>query len=269
MSDFNQPTETTSLSLQNLDNYNSIYSHSINEVYKIFTMIIINFIENAKKSIYIKDQSYMNYVMQNGISILHTVFSMIYLYSKNLEMSKQYTEKGYYIYCEFIGKVGDNNHKFLNLNSKDATLFVLKKTIYEINNNYKRNFTLSRTETDYINRLEGSISSFINIIMTLLSINKLININNEECNYIRKNKNIVVFPLSILESIKHFVINNTVNKSNLTTLENIINNNENEDEKLKQIYTILRINHTETDYKIYDERTQEKIFKTICEFIIQ
>lgn len=269
MSNINEKNDSSSLSLQCLDNYNSIYSHCVEDVYKIFTSIIIHFIENAKKSIYIKNQGYLHYVIKNGINVLHNVFSTIYLYSKNLEMTKQYTEKGYYIYCEFIGKVGDNNHKFLNLNSKDATLFVLKKTIYEINNTYKRNFDLSQQEKDYINKLNGYTNSFINILMILFEINQLVNINYEESDYIQKNKTIVVFSSSILEKIKQSIIKNTIIKSNLTILKKIIDCNKDDTEKLKQIYLLIKFCETQTNIKQYNEIIQEKIFNNICNVLIQ
>ena len=34
-------------------------------------------------------------------------------------------------------------HAYLQLNSRDATLFVYKKTIYEINNDHKKNIIIT------------------------------------------------------------------------------------------------------------------------------
>lgn len=140
---------TGDLYLSNLDHYNKNYSHSHEDVFNIFSLILNNYLEHCVKTIYMKDQQYLYYIIENGINVIYNIFSFIYLYSKNLELTKQYAERGYYIYCEFIGKIGDNNHKYLQLNSKDATLFVLKKTIYELNNTYIRNFVLSNEEQHY------------------------------------------------------------------------------------------------------------------------
>ena len=50
-------------------------------------------------------------------------------------------------YVEFIGQIGDDNNSYLQLNSKrDATFFVYKKTIFELNNEYRKQFVLSETE---------------------------------------------------------------------------------------------------------------------------
>ena len=65
---------------------------------------------------------------------------MLLLYTKNLELVNYHCQKSYYYYVEFIGQIGDDNHSFLQLNSKDATLFVYKKTIFEINNDFKKMF---------------------------------------------------------------------------------------------------------------------------------
>ena len=36
-------------------------------------------------------------------------------------------QKGYIYFIEFIGQISEDNHSFLQLNSKDASLFVYKK----------------------------------------------------------------------------------------------------------------------------------------------
>tara|TARA_B100000902_G_scaffold272817_1_gene258734 strand:- start:2185 stop:2874 length:690 start_codon:yes stop_codon:yes gene_type:complete len=62
------------------------------------------------------------------------------LYTKNLDLTVYHCQKSFYYYIEFIGQIGDSNHQFLQLNSKDAALFVLKKTIFEINEDYRKTY---------------------------------------------------------------------------------------------------------------------------------
>jgi hypothetical protein len=157
-------TEKPDLYLSSLDNYNKTYEHSCQDVFNIFSLIINNYLNHCIKTIYIHDKTYLYYVIENGLNILYSIFSIIYLYSKNIELTKQYTERGYYMYCEFIGKIGDNNHKFLQLNSKDATLFVLKKTIYELNNTYTRNFEITPDEQKHINDIKDLCDLYIKCI---------------------------------------------------------------------------------------------------------
>ena len=69
------------------------------------------------------------------------------MYTKNLELTVHHCKKAFLYYVEFIGQIGDDNHTFLQLNSKDATLFVYKKTIFDINNEYKKKVTYTLNET--------------------------------------------------------------------------------------------------------------------------
>lgn len=48
-------------------------------------------------------------------------------------------KKAYYFYIEFIEQISDNNVTFLQLSSRDAILFVYKRTIFELNNEYIKN----------------------------------------------------------------------------------------------------------------------------------
>ena len=59
-------------------------------------------------------------------------------------------QKSFYYYIEFIGQIGDSNHQFLQLNSKDATLFVFKKTVFEINSDHRKIFSSPIGNDDFI-----------------------------------------------------------------------------------------------------------------------
>jgi hypothetical protein len=48
-------------------------------------------------------------------------------------------KKSYYFYIEFIEQISDNNVTFLQLSSRDAILFVYKRTIFELNQEYRKN----------------------------------------------------------------------------------------------------------------------------------
>jgi hypothetical protein len=64
---------------------------------------------------------------------------MLFFYTKNLDLTFYHTQKAYYFYIEFIEQISDDNITFLQLSSRDAVMFVYKKTIYDINNEYKKN----------------------------------------------------------------------------------------------------------------------------------
>jgi len=62
---------------------------------------------------------------------------------------------------EFIGQIGDDNHTFLQLSSKDASLFVFKKTIFTINNEYRKEFA-SMVDVDVVTNNIGYLISIYN-----------------------------------------------------------------------------------------------------------
>lgn len=127
--------------LQNIHNYYDTLEHTnISEIIVKYIGIIQEYLTQICENIYMKNNVYMKYVIKNGIRVISHVFNILLLYTKNLDIVTHHCERSFYYYVEFIGQIGDDNHSFLKLNSKDATLFVYKKTIFDINNEYKKNF---------------------------------------------------------------------------------------------------------------------------------
>jgi hypothetical protein len=80
--------------------------------------------------------------MSRGIDSLKNIFLFLMLYTKNIELCFFHTNQASTLYVEFMSQISEDNNSYLQLNSKDATLFIYKKTIYEINNDYKKNFKI-------------------------------------------------------------------------------------------------------------------------------
>lgn len=111
-----------------------------------YNKIINNFLENAIENIKVKDKTYFNYLILKGIETIQNVFSFLLLYTKNIELITLHCEKSYLYFIEFIGQIGSDSTAYLHLNCKDAILFVYKKTIYDINNDFKKDFELSNDQ---------------------------------------------------------------------------------------------------------------------------
>jgi hypothetical protein len=90
------------------------------------------------EKINIKNKQYYIFIFERGIETLIHIFSMIFYYTKNLELTFYHSQKAYYFYVEFIEQISDDNITFLQLSSRDALLFVYKKTIFEISNDRKK-----------------------------------------------------------------------------------------------------------------------------------
>ena len=132
------PSDLNTL-LYNVGNYKPIIEHTIQDILTKFVIIIIEYMRLIAEKITMKNKPYYKFIFQRGLETLIHVFSILFYYTKNLELTFYHAQKAIYYYIEFIEQISDENVSFLNLSSRDAVLFVYKKTIYEINNEYKRN----------------------------------------------------------------------------------------------------------------------------------
>lgn len=140
--------------LNNLDNYKSEYICSTTEVFKTYTGIITNFLVQCTENIYMQNIYYYKYVICKGLETISHVFKMLMLYTKNLSLTTQYCNQSIFYYIEFIGQIGDDHHSFLQLNSKDATLFVYKKSIFDLDPNFRKEFASSKLTQDFMNTID-------------------------------------------------------------------------------------------------------------------
>ena len=141
--------------------------------------IIRDYISTMTTKIKLRNE-YNDFILLRGIDVINNVYRELLLYTKNIELSVYYTQKGYFYYVEFIDQIGDESNSFLKLNSKDAMLFVLKKTVYEINNDMKKNVSLSESDNKVLKDLL-SFSSGLKAYFTesISFFDKLENIQNE------------------------------------------------------------------------------------------
>ena len=152
-------------SINSIDNYKQTLKETPSIVINKYLDIINEYITVAISNIHIQKNNYFKYVIIKGIETIQYVFIMLLLYTKNLDLVYHHCCKAFYYYIEFIGQVGDDSHVFLRLTSKDAILFVYKKTIFEINDSFKRTFD-SPIENEKI--LFDNISAFIDIFNSCL-----------------------------------------------------------------------------------------------------
>jgi hypothetical protein len=132
------PSEYTQYMLYNVENYNPLIKNSSQEILTKFIEVIIEYMRLIAEKINIKNKQYYVFIFERGIETLIHIFSMIFYYTKNLELTFYHSQKAYYFYVEFIEQISDDNITFLQLSSRDALMFVYKKTIFELNNDRKR-----------------------------------------------------------------------------------------------------------------------------------
>ena len=133
-----------------------------------YTSMISEFLACASENIHIHNTKYYIFVIQRGLETLKHCFKLIYLYTKNAELALFHCRKAFCYYIEFMGQIGEDSHTYLQLNSKDATLFVYKKTIFEIDNEYRKSYSLEKDEKVYLDLISTNIDIFGEILMNIL-----------------------------------------------------------------------------------------------------
>jgi hypothetical protein len=130
-------------------------------------------------NIIVQNEKYLLFIIQRGLETLKHCFKMILLYTKNLDLTLYHCKKAYCYYVEFIGQIGDDNNSYLQLNSKDATLFVYKKTIFEIDSDFKKTFVLEEEDKLIMDTITNVIDINLEIILTMINYEKKFNDKKE------------------------------------------------------------------------------------------
>ena len=162
--------------VQNIDNYNITFQDNYSTVFAKYMLIINEYLKHYLDNIYIQNSTYYKYVLNRGIGTIDNIFKILLIYTKNLDMVFYNCQKAYIYYIEFIGQIGDDNHTFLQLNSKDASLFVYKKTIFEINNDARKDYISDELSNKLIYNIDMLIKIYNTILFRLITSNTIINV---------------------------------------------------------------------------------------------
>jgi len=134
------------------------------DIMSLYNTLVLEFIEYTHNTINLKNKDYYKFIVIRGIKTITHIFNFLLLYTRNLKMIEFHIKKGYLYYIEFVGQISEDNNSYLQLNSKDAMLFVYKKTIFEINNDFRKKEYFS--PNDKINYLFiGDLINNINSIV--------------------------------------------------------------------------------------------------------
>jgi hypothetical protein len=131
------------------------------------------------ENIHIKKQTYFRFILVRGLETITTVFRMILFFTRNMSLVKYHTQKAFYFYIEFIEQISDVQNSFLQLSSRDAVLFVYKKTLFDINHEFKKQIKPENTDRSTFELLD----KYLNINGTLITFY----LHHPECTYETKN----------------------------------------------------------------------------------
>ena len=161
--------------LQKIENYNKVILDNEDEIYSRYTNIIIQYLLLGIEKIKNHDAEYVKYILIKGLFTISYVFKMLLMYTCNLQLTYHHCQKSYSYYIEFIGQIGDDAVTYLQLNSKDAALFVYKKTIFDISDEIKKKYT----ENDFNEKKNKNVSMMVDIYNKLIET-EIMNLNSEQ-----------------------------------------------------------------------------------------
>ena len=165
----NPLSENLDYVLYNINNYKPSIVNSSQEILTKFVNVLVNYMKFISEKINLKNKTYYKFILERGIHTIIHVFTMVFYYTRNLDLTYYHSQKAYYFYIEFIEQISDESVTFLQLNSRDAILFVYKKTIYELNSDYIKNKSESNVENEKIfELLDIYMPLFKNIIHYLI-----------------------------------------------------------------------------------------------------
>jgi hypothetical protein len=195
-------------SLYNIKNYKKEFSCETNVITQKYSELLIEYFKFITENIKIKNEKLTKFIMIRGLNTITHVFLNILFYTKNIDITYYHCQKSFYFYVEFVCQISEDEKKFLQLTTRDATLYVYKKTIFEINNECKKiNETLTMNAKEKI----SVINTYVNLYKTY--IHKII--DNIEI----KNKNSYI---EIFEKISNKLNSNLLHIKNPIILEKVV-----------------------------------------------
>ena len=219
-------TDSNNTNLFNIKNYNKKLLENDTIITNKFCILVNEYMFHLCENIIINNQDYFIFILLRGLNSLKHIFNTLLLYTKNVELTVYHCKKAYLFYVEFIGQIGEDSHSYLQLNSKDATLFIYKKTIFELNNEYKKQFVLKTEEKEIFEY----IYKFSDVVIEIFQ--EVVNNNNFKGDtkmsyvmYIQKMSYKIVNKLVCLKtSIKNKIeiCNNYLHYKNLLLNKNIL-----------------------------------------------
>ena len=128
----------TNYSLHNLENYKKELNADVNEIMQKYFNLLVEYYKFIIENIKIKNKHYSKFIIIRGLDTITHVFLSLLLFTKNVNTTYFNCQKAFYFYVEFVCQISEDENKFLQLTSRDASTYVYKKTIFEINNEYKK-----------------------------------------------------------------------------------------------------------------------------------
>lgn len=198
-------------SLNNINNFRNKLEINVSEINQIYSKLLIDYFKFITDNFKNKKTSLTRFIIMRGLDTITNVFLNILYYTKNLELTLFHCQKSFYFYVEFVGQICEDDKMFLQLTSRDASTYVYKKTIFEINNETKKKINSPCEDTNL--KLKH-----INIFVNLCKIHLQKTINDSKIEDFNKNIEKVVLIYNKL-NINYIANYDKIDVDNLETIE--------------------------------------------------
>jgi hypothetical protein len=200
---------TEEMNLKDSSNYHFLCEDQFETISKKYMEIINYYILHSKINM-----KTTNYIFLKGIYVITNIFKIIYYYTKNLDITVNYSNKAAFYYIEYVNQINekDSEFVFVNLNLKDAIIYVYRKSIYEINDSYKKNVVNNKHEEILFDSINNFTLFYCQIIQFIFNKINIANIDEKELD-------------SSLLNIYYFLVNLSKNDSSdiNTDILNLLN----------------------------------------------
>lgn len=153
------------------NNYKPTLDETLDIITNKYSLLTIEYIKFVNEHMKIKNQVNYKFFIVRGLEMLTTIFNYMLYYTNNIDLTYINCQNSIYFYIEFITQINDTEQLFLQLSSRDAVIYVYKKTIFEISNK-----NIEKTQEERIKYKQ--IDEYIQLYKTILlkNINQNINI---------------------------------------------------------------------------------------------
>lgn len=181
---------TSKISLSNPENYYNHLSVNVNDILLQQLNILEEYIKNMNDLFHINNKNKL-YIIIKGIETIFHIYQQILYYTNNHKLAYYYSHKSIYLYKEYNSQINDDTNSFLNLTTRDAIIYIYKKTIFEIKPNL-----LKKDETNKQKEIFDILFLHNNIIKLLLSLLYKDYDENMQSIYLKLINNIISYQLN-------------------------------------------------------------------------
>ena len=154
--------------LSNVENYRAELDSNEHILFLKYIGLIHELFQGCTENIFIQKEEYLKHILIKGINNTVYIYNFLLMYTKNLDLTIYHTQKSIIYYIEFISQIGNDVNNLLQLTSKDATLFIFKKTIFEINEDIRAKFSETNNTKSKLNMLKLYVDNYNTILIQII-----------------------------------------------------------------------------------------------------